>query len=59
MYRTFLRTAKNWTEFANNPKVEQETGLTFQEAREACKDYNDNRSETERDDGTKLEFEKE
>lgn len=59
MYRTFLRTAKNWTEFANNPKFEQETGLTLEEAREACKEYNDSRSETERENGTKLEFEAE
>jgi len=59
MYRTFLRTCKNWNEFANNPKVEQETGLTYQEAREACKNYNDNRTEEEQENGTKLEFEAE
>jgi len=58
-YRTFLRTCCNWQEFANAPKIEQASGLTLQEAREACKGYNDNRTEEERDNGTKLEFEAE
>jgi hypothetical protein len=58
-YRTFLRSCRNWQEFANTPKIEQDTGLTLQEAREACKDFNDNRTESERENGTKLEFEAE
>jgi hypothetical protein len=58
-YRTFLRTCRNWQEFANAPKIEQASGLTLQEAREVCKEYNDNRTEIEQDNGTKLEFEAE
>ncbi len=59
MYRTFLRCAKNWHEFANAEKLEQETGLTFSEAREACTEYNSNRTETEIECGCKMEFEEE
>lgn len=58
-YRTFLRTAKNFEEFSKAEKIEQETDLSLDEAREACKDFNSNRTETEIDNGTKLEFEEE
>jgi hypothetical protein len=59
MYYTFLRAANNWKDFANNPKIVQETGLTLAEARERCKEYNENLSEDEKDKGIKLEFESE
>jgi hypothetical protein len=59
MYRTFLRSCTNWTEFANSPKVTQETGLTLAEARERCKDFNDNLTDEEKEKGTKLEFDEE
>ena len=59
MYRTFLRTAKNFEEFAKAPKMEVETGLTQEEARANCKEFNDNRTEEQEEKGTKLEFEKE
>ncbi len=58
-YRTFLRSARNWKEFAEAEKIEQETGLTVDEARAACQEYNENRSEDEVEAGTKLEFEEE
>jgi hypothetical protein len=56
MYKTFLRSARNFEEFANNPKIEQETDLTLEEARAACKNFNDNRTEAEIELGTKMEF---
>jgi hypothetical protein len=59
MYRTFLRSCTNWTEFANSPKVTQESGLTLQEARERCKEFNDNLTDEEKEKGTKLEFDEE
>jgi hypothetical protein len=59
MYRTFLRSCTNWTEFANSPKVTQETGLTLEEARERCKEFNDNLTDEEKEKGTKLEFDEE
>lgn len=58
-YRTFLRSANNWSEFASAEKIQQETGLTFQEAMETCKDFNNNRSEIEIEAGTTMEFEEE
>lgn len=59
MYRTFIRSCTNWTEFANSPKVTQETGLTLQEARERCKEFNDNLTDEEKEKGTKMEFDEE
>jgi len=59
MYRTFVRSARNWKEFAEAEKVEQDTGLTFAEARAACNEFNNNRTEAEIDAGTKMEFEEE
>lgn len=58
-YRTFIRTANSWRTFANNPKQEQETGLSWAEAAEACREYNENRSEAEKEAGTMMEFERE
>jgi hypothetical protein len=59
MYRTFLRSCNNWTEFANAPKIEQETGLAHEEARSRCAFFAENRTDEEIEKGTKLEFEKE
>ena len=59
MYRTFIRSARNWKEFSSAEKKEVETGLTLAEARAACQEYNDNRTEAEEDAGTKMEFEEE
>lgn len=55
-YYTFLRSARNFEEFASAPKITQETGLTYSEARAACQEYNNNRSAEEIEAGTKLEF---
>ncbi len=55
-YTTFLRTCNNWKEFASAEKITQETGLTYAEAYEACKEYNANRTEDQIFDGTKMEF---
>jgi hypothetical protein len=58
-YRTFLRSARNFEEFGSAEKIEQETGLTFSEAREQCAEFNNNRTDTEIELGTKMEFESE
>jgi hypothetical protein len=58
-YRTFLRSCKNWQEFASARKVTQERGLTYNEARAACEDYNENRTSRQIAKGTKMEFEEE
>lgn len=58
-YRTFLRSARNFEEFANAAKVEQGNGLEYTEAQDACREYNAARSDAEISAGTKLEFEEE
>ena len=55
-YYTFKRSCRNWREFAQAEKITVETGLTYEEARAACKDFNDNLIEAEQEAGTKLEF---
>lgn len=57
LYRTFLRSARNFSEFASAEKYEVETGLSIDEALEACSDFNNNRNEEEIELGTKMEFE--
>ena len=57
MYRTFLRSARNWQEFASAEKIEVDTDLTYEEARQQCQEYNADRTEGEKSRGTKMEFE--
>ena len=59
IYKTFLRSARNFKEFAQAEKVEQDTGLTYQEAREQCQQFNSNLTTQEKALGTKMEFEQE
>lgn len=56
MYSTFLRSARNFREFAQAEKIIKDTGLTYEEAREACLNYNANLTDSEKENGTKLEF---
>ncbi len=58
-YRVFKRSCTNWKEFGSAEKKEVDTGLTYDEAREACREFRDNRSEADKEAGTLLEFEKE
>jgi hypothetical protein len=58
-YRTFLRSARNFEEFSSAEKREVEAGLSYDEARDACKEFNNNRSDDDIDSGTKMEFEEE
>ena len=58
-YRTFIREATNWEEFAKAEKAEIDTGLTLSEARDNCREFNDNRDADEVASGTKMEFESE
>lgn len=58
-YCTFLRSARNFEEFSSAEKIEVETGLTYSQARENCKEYNSNRTEQEIELGTKMEFDEE
>lgn len=55
-YKTFTRSATNYEEFSSAKKHVVDTGLTQDEARRACKNFNDNRSEAEKEKGTKMEY---
>lgn len=55
-YYTFTRSARNWLEFASAEKATRTEGLTYEEAREECQQFNANLTEAEQEAGTKLEF---
>lgn len=55
-YTTFLRSARNFREFASAPKIIQETDLTYSEARDKCAEFKKNRTESQIEAGTLLEF---
>jgi len=55
-YRTFKRSCRNWQEFASARKLTQETGLTLEQAKQRCEDFNNNRTSAQVRKGTKLEF---
>lgn len=57
-YRTFKRSCTNWEEFGKARKITVETGLTWQQAYEACQEFNQNRTSRQISRGTKLEFER-
>jgi hypothetical protein len=56
-YRTFKRSVNNWTEFGKKRKMTEETGLTLEQARKRCEDYNNNRTPAQKRKGTMMEFE--
>lgn len=58
-YRTFKRSCTNWQEFARARKVTEDTGLTYEQARERCEEFNKNRTPRQKRKGTKMEFERE
>lgn len=58
-YRTFLRSCTCFEEYSAAEKIEQDTGLTWAEARAACTEWNAARAPDEVASGTKLEFEEE
>lgn len=55
-YKTFKRSARNWQEFASARKITEETGLTYEQAQERCREFNANLTPAQRRKGTKLEF---
>lgn len=57
-YRTFRRSCTNWEEYSKARKITVETGLTFEQAYNACREFNQNRTNRQINKGTKLEFER-
>lgn len=55
-YKTFKRSATNWKQFSSGRKITEETGLTYEQARERCQTFNANRTPAQKRRGTMLEF---
>ena len=62
-YKTFKRSYKIDPErpyitnnFLRGRKITEETGLTYEQALQRCKEYNDNRTSAQKRKGTMLEF---
>lgn len=58
-YKTFKRSCTGWKSFASARKITDETGLTYDEARRRCEDFNKTRTPAQERRGTKLEFTRE
>jgi len=55
-YQTFKRSARNWEEFSSARKLSDMRGLTLEEARQRCEEWNRDRDAAQIRRGTKLEF---
>lgn len=55
-YKTFKRSCRNWQEFSRARKITESTGLTYDQARQQCEEFNNNRTPAQIRKGTKLEF---
>jgi hypothetical protein len=55
-YTTFKRSATGWKSFSKARKITQDTGLTYDQAKERCKEFNDNRNARQKRNGTMMEF---
>lgn len=55
-YIVFSRAATNWEQFSSANKRVIRKGLTREEARSMCKEFNDNRSQVQRKRGIAYEF---
>jgi len=55
-YKTFIRSCTDWKSFGSARKITQETGLSYEQARQRCEDYMKQRTPRQIRKGTKLEF---
>lgn len=58
-YRCFIRSARNFREFARARKITQARGLSYERAHAACRAYNAARNAAQVRRGTCMEFESE
>jgi len=58
-YTVFKRSATDFQSFAKARKIVQRRGMSLEDARKMCDDFNDNRTEAQKRASTKLEFESE
>lgn len=55
-YKTFKRSCTDWRSFARSRKTTEETGLTYEQAKARCEEFNKNRTPAQKRKGTMLEF---
>jgi hypothetical protein len=55
-YTTFIRSCRNWEEFAHAQKTVQDVDISYEDAKEACRNFNSNLTDKEKEAGTKMEF---
>jgi hypothetical protein len=55
-YKTFKRSCTNWEQFAKSRKITESTGLTYEQAKQECEDYNKKRTPAQIRKGTRMEF---
>ena len=55
-YTIFLRSARNFSEFSSAEKEVWDTGLSYGEAQDSCRLFNENRTDAQVEAGTKMEF---
>jgi len=56
MYLVFKRSARNFEELASARKIKIRKIETLEEARQFCKEFNENRTKAQIARGTKMEF---
>lgn len=56
MYKTFKRSCVSWNQFAWGRKITDETGLTYEQAKRRCNEFNSNLTSRQKRRGTKMEF---
>lgn len=56
MFLVFKRSARNWEEFATARKIKMCKVETLEQARQLCREFNDNRTKAQIARGTKMEF---
>ena len=55
-YKTFIRSANGWQDFAKARKITVNYNLSIEEAASICKHYNENRNSRQIKKGTRMEF---
>jgi hypothetical protein len=55
-YKTFKRSCRNWNEFSSGRKITDETGLSYEQAKQRCNNFNSNLTSRQKRKGTKMEF---
>jgi hypothetical protein len=55
-YKTFKRSCNGWKSFARARKITVDTGLTYDQAKKQCEEFNTHLTSRQIKNGTKLEF---